>query len=229
MSAKANYFKLGLFIILAVGLAIAAVLVLGAGKFFEKKITVETYLDQSVQGIEVGPKVKFRGVTVGNIRKIDFTRNRYEHDKLLANRHSYVLLEIEITGNPFGDDPREITDQHLAKEIEHGLRARLTSQGVTGTSYLDVDYLRSVKHPLLPIDWTPAHPYIPSAPSVPSRIFSLAEGVFGQLEKIDFERIASSGQFDLVAGPKGGGAPLTLLNTNAVSSLSELRDSQPTR
>jgi ABC-type transporter Mla subunit MlaD len=226
MSAKANYFKLGLFIIVAVVLAIGAVLVLGASKLFVKKLIMETYLDQSVQGIEVGSKVKFRGVTVGGIRKIDFTRNRYEGEKLLANRHSYVLLELEIRGHPFGADTATIIERQLAKEIEHGLRARLTSQGVTGASYIEVDYLDPARFPPLPIDWTPEYPYIPSAPSVLSRLFSSVEDVFDQLEKIDFEKIAGNVD-DLIASvnKKVEELPINLLGTNAVSLLAEVRDS----
>jgi paraquat-inducible protein B len=226
MSAKANYFKLGLFIIVAVVLTIGAVLVLGASKLFVKKLIMETYLDQSIQGIEVGSKVKFRGVTVGSIRKIDFTRNRYEGEKLRANRHSYVLLEIEIRGNPFGADTATIIEGQLAKEIEHGLRARLTAQGVTGASYLEVDYLDPARFPPLPIDWTPEYPYIPSAPSVLSRLFSSVEDVFDQLEKIDFEKIA--GDVDNLISSvdkKVDDLPLTLLGTNAVSLLVEVRES----
>src|SRR5262245_31687039 len=48
MSAKANYFKLGLFILGAFLLGIVALLVLGAARFFEKKVVIETYLDQTV-------------------------------------------------------------------------------------------------------------------------------------------------------------------------------------
>ena len=41
---------------------------------------------------------------------------------------------------------------------------RLAPQGITGTSYLEIDYVDPVP-PILPIDWTPDNIYIPSAPS----------------------------------------------------------------
>ena len=49
-------------------------------------------------------------------------------------------------------------------EVEKGLRVRLAPQGITGTSYLEIDYVDPAQ-PLLPIDWTPDNVYIPSAPS----------------------------------------------------------------
>src|SRR5262249_49441993 len=120
----------------------------------------------------------------------------------------------------------DITERHLAKEIEHGLRARLTSQGVTGTSYVEIDYLDPARYPPLPIDWNPEHPYIPSAPSALSRIVSSAEDVFAQLEKIDFEKIASSAD-NLISSidKKLDELPLTPLSSNAVSLLAEARES----
>jgi hypothetical protein len=141
MSAKANYFKLGLFIIVAVVLGVIGVLVLGAGKLFEKRIILETYLNESVQGVDIGSKVKFRGVPVGNIRRIDFTRNRYEQEKMPLQRRSYVRIEMEMSADALGAKTETIVNEDLPREIQNGLRVRLTALGVTGTSYLEVDYL----------------------------------------------------------------------------------------
>ena len=63
MSAKANHFKLGLFVLGGAGAVLMALLLLGLGSRFRKPLMVETYLDQSVQGLEIGSKVNFRGVT----------------------------------------------------------------------------------------------------------------------------------------------------------------------
>ena len=227
MSAKANYFKLGLFIIVAVVLGIGAVLVLGANKLFRKKFIIETYLNQSVQGIDVGSKVKYRGVAIGNIRRITFTKNRYTSpDNSQPVRHSYVMLEIELTTLPFSGMNEDTLRQELPTEIKHGLRARLTSQGVTGTSYLEIDYLDPEKYPALPIDWEPAHPYIPSAESAFSRIVSSAEEVFNQLQSIDFMKIAS-GVERLIDSldRKVDQLPLDRIGTNAVQLLTEVRNS----
>ena len=226
MSAKANYFKLGLFIIIAVVIGVIGVLVLGAGKLFEKRIILETYLNESVQGVDIGSKVKFRGVPVGNIRKIDFTRNRYEQDKLPLDRRSYVRIEIEMSAVALGAKTKAIINEDLPREIQNGLRARLTSQGVTGTSYLEVDYLDPEKNPPLPINWKPDYPYIPSAPGAFGRIVSSAEDLFTQLEKINFERIANNVELLVVSlDNKVSELPLGMLGTNASALLNEVRAS----
>ena len=65
MSNQANYYKIGLFVVLGVAIAIVSVVILGAGSIFEKSIVMETYIDGSVQGLDVGSAVKFRGVQIG--------------------------------------------------------------------------------------------------------------------------------------------------------------------
>ena len=226
MSAKANYFKLGLFILVAVALAVGAVLVLGASRLFERKILIETYLEQSVQGVEVGSKVKYRGVPIGHVRQISFTRNHYGNDAGGVNQHSYVLLELELTAVPFGEMGPDTVEKDLPKEVGHGLRARLTTQGVTGTSYIEIDYLDPDRYPTLPIEWQPHHPYLPAAPSALSRIVSSVEGVFSELERINFTRIAD-GVEELIRelDQKVTELPMAMLSTNALALLGEVRDS----
>jgi ABC-type transporter Mla subunit MlaD len=225
MSAKANHFKLGLFIILGTGLGCVAVVVLGVGTLFEKKITLETYLDQSVQGVDVGSKVKYRGVPIGYIRKIDFTRFRYQLDKPQSERRSYVRLEIMLSPSAFAGKNEADLREDLRWEVANGLRARITSLGLTGTSYVEVDYLDPLKYPPLPIDWVPDHPYVPSAPSTLSRIFNSAEDVFSQLEQIDFKGIARRvEQMIIKVDGKVHDLQLAEISTNTVGLLTEIRD-----
>lgn len=225
MSAKANYFKLGLFIIMAVLLGVAAVLVLGAGRLFQKKYTIETYLE-SVSGIDVGSRVKYRGVSIGNIRRIGFTSDHYSEAAAGPDKHAYVLLEIEVTSLPFAMASPDELMKNLPNEVRHGLRARLTSQGVTGTSYVEIDYLDPAKYPPLAITWTPTHPYIPSAGSAFSKIVNSAEDVFAELEKIDFTRIANGIEHLITSlDKKVGQLPFDALGTNANGLITEFRAS----
>src|ERR1700675_928533 len=77
MSARTTHFRLGLFVLIAVTLGVGAIVVLGAGTMLRKKVMAETYLDESVQGLDVGAPVKFRGVHVGQLEKIDFAGLHY--------------------------------------------------------------------------------------------------------------------------------------------------------
>ena len=60
MSAQANFFKIGLFVIGGTLALVLLLLVLGSGQWFQSKVTMETYLNESVQGLEVEGQVPRR-------------------------------------------------------------------------------------------------------------------------------------------------------------------------
>ena len=90
MSAQTHYFKLGLFIIIGSVLVAAAIVILGVGALFQDKIMMETYLDESAQGLAVGSPVKFRGVQIGNIERLGFAKNKYKD--IQSMQYRYVLV-----------------------------------------------------------------------------------------------------------------------------------------
>ncbi|MEP7182899.1 MAG: MlaD family protein [Betaproteobacteria bacterium] len=189
MSRKANYFKLGLFVIGALVAGMILLVVIGSGRWFQPKLTVETYLNESVQGLDVGSKLKYRGVSIGDVTKIGFTYNQYQLDKPMTERVRYVLVEAQIQPKLLGGRAAagDITQgDNAAQEVARGLRMRLAPQGITGTSYLEIDYVEPPP-PLLPIDWVPSNTYIPSAPSTVTQIVNAASAIMDRLHKLDIE------------------------------------------
>jgi len=189
MSLKANYFKLGLFVIGAIVAGVVLLVVIGSGRWFQPKLMVETYFNESVQGLEIGSKLKYRGVVIGEVTRIGFTYNTYQLDRPMAQRERYVLVEAQIQPKLLGGRAAagDLTSQENAQhEIENGLRVRLAPQGITGTSYLELGYV-DPPPPLLPIDWTPEYIYFPSAPSTVTALVSAASDIMDQLRKLDLE------------------------------------------
>ncbi len=76
MSAPSNHWKLGLFVVAGVALFLTMLVFLGARSLQSETVTYKTYFDESVQGLEVGSPVKFRGVTIGNVSGIDIAADR---------------------------------------------------------------------------------------------------------------------------------------------------------
>ena len=189
MSQRANYFKLGLFVIGAIAAGVIVLTIIGTGKFLQKRVTIETYFNESVQGLDIGSKMKYRGVEVGQVTRITFTYVQYEQDLPMAFRKRYVLVEAQVQprlvgGRAAGD---LTSPETTAAEVEKGLRIRLAPQGITGTSYLEVDYVDPAQNPPLPINWTPDNIYIPSAPSTVLQIVNAASEIMERLQKLDIE------------------------------------------
>jgi ABC-type transporter Mla subunit MlaD len=189
MKTDRSYVRLGLFILLAVGALIALVVVLGTGSLFRKDIVAETYFNESVQGLDVGSKVLFRGVLVGSLTRLSFTYVKYERDKQPNQRKPYVLVEFVVRPQLLGaaDVSRAEIERIIAGEVERGLRVREVPQGVTGLSFLELDYTDPKRNPPLPIDWQPQNLYVPSTPSTVGRIVSATEELVRRLGSVDVE------------------------------------------
>ena len=190
MSQKANYFKLGLFVIGALVAGILVLAIVGTGRLFERKVIIETYFKESVQGLDIGSKLKLRGVVIGEVTKISFTYVYYQLDLPITQRDRLVLAEAQLQPRLVGGRAAAgdwSTAESVAMEVEKGLRLRLAPQGITGTNYLEMDWL-DPPPPVLPINWTPRNPYIPSAPSTVTAIVNAAESIMEKLQKVDFEQ-----------------------------------------
>jgi paraquat-inducible protein B len=223
MSQQANFFRLGLFILAAIVVFIGIVLALSAGQIFKRTVVLETYFNETVQGLDVGSAVKYRGVQLGRVTNITFTYHRYEQDRPRGERKQYVLVESEV-------DPKLIAlaadsdPERMQQTIEQGLRVRIAPVGITGTAYLEIDYLDPARNPVLPIDWTPANLYIPSAPSTYNQIATGAQNLVMKLDRLDIETvIADLHRLLVTANAKLEQAPVEKLARDAESTLKEVR------
>jgi len=192
MSLKANYFKLGLFVVGAIVAGVIVIIVIGSGRWLQPRLAVETYFNESVQGLDVGSKLKYRGVVIGEVTRIGFTYNKYQLDRPMQQRSRLVLVEAQIQPKLLGGRAAgagDLSDQKTADlEIERGLRMRLAPQGITGTSYLEIDYV-DPPPPTITIDWIPSSIYIPSAPSTVTTVVNAAVDLLTRLHNMDFEAV----------------------------------------
>ena len=183
MSARTNYFKLGLFIISATSLILMALIFFGLGALHKDKIMLETYFDESVQGLDVGSPLKFKGVKIGSVQSIRFVFNKYNDIKDVPFR--YVLVEMALDPESALAIKSKDLKEAITREVENGLRVRIAPQGLTGTGYLEMDYVNPRTNKPLPIDWTPEYFYVPSSPSTIARLEETFENFSKLLRKIE--------------------------------------------
>ena len=216
---KLSYFKIGLFVISATIIAAIGVVVLGVGALLQKKTILETYIDESVQGLDVGSAVKFRGVSVGKVERITLTSVEY------ATRRRYVLVRAGLTSDIFQFPLADAGSPGFTTEIAKGLRVRLAAQGLTGTAYLEVDYLDPARNPPLEIDWQPRFPYVPSAQSRITQLSEAVEHILRNVEQVDIQRITDGIEKSLATITKvADGANLESVGKQATALLTEVRD-----
>ena len=192
MSARPNYFRIGVFVAGGVALLVFALLVFGGGQMFSRKIEMETYIKGSVQGIDVGTPVKFRGVLIGKVTKIAFAFTEY-HLKETDGLYNYVVLFMEINREVFPNMFTEDLTPLLTKSIEQGLRVRIEPQGITGLNYLDIDYFDPTRFPALWPPWKPEVYYVPSAPGELTSFLDSINAILREVEKLNIGGISETG------------------------------------
>lgn len=216
---KLSYFKVGVFVIAASVIAIIGVILLGLGTVFQKNTMVETYIDESVQGLDVGSAVKFRGVPIGKVEQISLTSAEY------STRKRYVLVRADIAPSMFQGNWTELTQSGFKLEIERGLRLRLAAQGLTGVAYLEADYADPQRNPPLEIDWQPSYPYVPSTRSRITQLGESVEKILRSFENVDVGRLVDGIEKSLSTITKvAEGASFDKLSAQTNSFLTEVRE-----
>lgn len=175
--------SVGIMVLVGIGLLLGFVLFLTQNRLGGSDSVMETYIRESVQGLEVGSPVRYRGVSVGRVTQIGLASAEYRRPEGEPFAASFQLVVVRFAVNlgRVGDIPS------LDDAVKLGLRARLSSQGITGVSYIELDFLDSARNePLRTLPWEPKYPWVPSVPSTVAQVQSAAEMVMRQLQDIDF-------------------------------------------
>lgn len=138
MAKQANRMMIGGFVVLAVIIMAASLVVFGSGKFFKKTVACVMYFDEPVKGLSVGAPVLFQGVQIGSVTNITL-----QVDPVKMQTYIPVIIEYEPekfqiagAGRETFRDPRK----NIPKIIEKGLRAQLAMQSfITGQLAIQLD------------------------------------------------------------------------------------------
>ncbi|MDR2863287.1 MAG: MlaD family protein, partial [Puniceicoccales bacterium] len=138
MSKPANPSLIGVFVLGGILLLIIGIGLFGAGYFQGKELDLICFFEDSVNGLDVGSPVKFKGVTIGKVSEVLLrTRNQEENDNAVP-----VIIAIDPKLLASRGIATYLTDKEKrVQSVEKGLRARLQQQSViTGMLYIELDF-----------------------------------------------------------------------------------------
>jgi paraquat-inducible protein B len=138
MSQKPNPTSIGLFIVVGAALGIGGLLLFSSSKLFTRTREVVVYFNQSLNGLNEGAPVKFRGVLIGSVKKVMVFYNQATNDFSMP-----VLLEIQekLVRERVGEPIQVFTDTSLQERIHQGMRASLQAESlVTGVLYVEMRF-----------------------------------------------------------------------------------------
>lgn len=161
MESKTNYTIVGVIVLILIAGLLSAALWLSVG-FHQKEYSFYTvYLSESVAGLSDESPVKFNGVQVGFVKKIQLNINDPR--------------QVEITLSVEDDIP-----------ITTSTTATLISQGITGVTFVG---LSAGSSDLSPLEKMPGEPYpvIPAKPSLFNQLDALLKEVSENVNKVSKE------------------------------------------
>ncbi len=128
----------------ALFLALALLLFFGSTSLFTKTQTYILYFEDSVKGLSSGASVRFKGVPIGEVRKILISYNQEPGSSRVP-----VLIEVESEQLRQLAELRGVpTDQVMKHEIGNGLRGQLQMESfITGMLSIDLNYFPNVGEP----------------------------------------------------------------------------------
>ncbi len=212
MGRKANPTIIGAFVIGAVVLAVVGVVVFGSGRFFKHTAEFVLFFPGTVNGLDIGAAVKFKGVTVGSVTDLKL---RFGDPKKVSmedvSKGIRIPVRISIDEHQLVG-PRTISDPTQLKElIDLGLRAQLNAESlVTGRLFVQLDFMpdKPATFVLPPGSKTLE---IPTVPTAIEQVQTAAENLFRRLENVHAEQLVTA-------------AATAIENINAVVATPELRE-----
>jgi len=148
-----NHWKLGLFVVVGVVAIVAVTFWIGAQRFERESFPAISYFDESVQGLEVGSPLKWRGVTIGTVAEITVAPDG---------------RQVQVTSNIYTDSLHKLglaRPQEGGRFIDPDLRVQLASAGITGVRFLQTDFFDPERYPPPQLSFAPPWNYVPSARS----------------------------------------------------------------
>lgn len=135
MSSKASTTAIGGFVLGAMTLFAAAVIYFGTGHYGEEIVKAVLYFDGSLKGLNVGAPVLFRGVKVGEVKKIVVRYNPDNQEMVIP-----VFIDLYPTNVERVDGKQGNPAKAIELMIEKGMRAKLEMQSfVTGMLNISLD------------------------------------------------------------------------------------------
>ena len=162
MSSASRHFKLGVLALTALAALVIAGLAIGLRGLGAATVDYHTYFDESVQGLDLGAPVKYRGVRIGNVASIAVAPDK----KHVAVGLALIAGEAERLG--------------LA-EANPALRTQLSTQGLTGVKFVEIDFTDPAANPPPELPFPPGPRYVPARTST---IKSLEESLQGIGERL---------------------------------------------
>ena len=207
MAKQVNRAMIGGFVLIAVGIMAASILIFGSGDLFKKSLQYVLYFQESVKGLSVGTPVLYRGYPVGEVKRVLIRADMSSlKDNVLVYADIYPESVVVVT------EDMEVGSwkDRLSDLINRGLRAQLVPQSlITGKLVIELNVHTDAEAAVM----RNLDPDFEEIPTIPSTLSKLE----GFLARIDLEKLSDKLLSILTSADK------ILKNPDIQASISELK------
>lgn len=193
MSKQANPLAIGAFLVGALILLTAGVMIFGGSDFFKDKKRFVIFFDSALNGLNVGAPVKLQGVQIGNVNEISLVM-----DSATGRIFKPVVIEIDpallqdLSVQQSGGHSKKQRMQDAQRMIDAGLKGRLETQSLlTGLLYVDLNFYSDKPINLVKLDYKNL-PELPSVPTTVDEIRNTADEIFNRVRQLPLEEITKN-------------------------------------
>jgi len=193
MAKQVNRKLIGGFVVVAVGIMAASLVVFGSGQYFKKTEEYVLYFEEPVKGLNIGAPVLFRGVQVGQVKNIILRAEVKEY-----KFHTAVFVETYPDRFELVGAGRETLDpkKRMPTLVERGLRAQLVSLSlITGQLGIQADFFPDKPAVLRKVALDKKYTEIPT---IPSTLAQLGK----DLEEVDVKALGAHLQSTLTGADR---------------------------
>lgn len=196
---EANKLKLGLFIVISAIILLGSLIALGLLNEFRERNEIFTVFDESVQGLEEGAAIKYKGVTIGRVKKISIWNERFVRVDMETEPGSVAAAESYKSSNP--EQSVRNFNELIQKEVKKGLRCSLEIASIaTGLKFIELTHIDLERKTEIDvtIDGEESDKFVPAMKSLLSGAITNFDKTLSNIAKIDYEGIGEEAKLALI-------------------------------
>lgn len=225
---KVNPTLVGAFVLGAIGLIMAIVILFGGGKLFQPTVPVVMYFEGSVKGLQVGSAITFRGVNVGKINSIQLQYDPGTNLVYIPVAGVLYPESMQLVGINVAEESKieaqEGKGKLLHRWIDQGLRAQQSLPNfVTNQVNVTIDFFPG--KPAVLVQPEPKNKIeIPTIESEMGQVTATLQNLVAKLSDLPLDELISDGRQLLVGASRVVNDPqLTQAIANANQTLAEAK------
>ena len=225
---KVNPTLVGAFVLGAIGLIMAIVILFGGGKLFQPTVQVVMYFEGSVKGLQVGSAITFRGVNVGKINSIQLQYDPGTNQIYIPVVGVLYPESMQLVGATAAQESKIEAQlgkgKLLQRWVDEGLRAQQSLPNfVTNQINVTIDFYKN--RPAVLVQPEPKHIVeIPTIESEMGQVTATLQNLVAKLSELPLDELISDGRQLLAGANRVVNDPqLTQAIANANQTLAEAK------